>query len=121
MHPPHHRIRGILLVLAGGLCLSSGGVLIRSVEHVDPMVILFYRAIGLIALMLVYTVIRYRSRTVAAFRATGWRGLVMAFSLGCGFAAYVFGMLNTSVANVSFIISSGPLFAAFMGWLFLRE
>ena len=121
MNPQSNRARGIVLVMAGGLCLSSGGVLIRSVEHVDPVAILFYRAIGLIGLMLFYTFWRYGRRTPSAFRAVGIKGLVMAAALGGGFVTYVYAMLNTSVANVSFIISSGPLFAALFGWLILRE
>lgn len=115
------RVRGIVFVLLGGLCLSSGGVLVRAVEHVDPMTILFYRAVGLIGLILLYLVVRYRQRTVAAFRAIGASGIVMGLALGTGFSVYVFAVLNTTVANVVFIISSGPLFAALLGWMFLRE
>jgi len=121
LHPPVHRVRGIALVLTGGLCLSSGGVLIRAVDHIDPMTILFYRAIGLIFLMLVFTIWRHGRRAPMAFWSIGFNGLVMALALGFGFTAYVYAMLNTSVANVSFIISSGPLFAALLGWLILRE
>lgn len=115
------RVRGIVLVLLGGLCLSTGGVVIRTVDHVDPWTILFYRAAGLVILIFAYILYRHGKRTAVAFRAIGREGIVMALALGVGFGSYVFSMLNTSIANVSFIISSGPLFAALMGWLFLRE
>ncbi|MEQ8666766.1 MAG: DMT family transporter [Rhodospirillales bacterium] len=115
------RFRGIVLILLGGLCLSSGGVIIRSVDHVDPWAILFYRAVGLVALLILFSIWRHRRGTVAAFRSIGWEGGVMALGLGFGFTCYVFGMLMTTIANVSFIISAGPLFAALLGWVILGE
>lgn len=115
------RLRGIVLILLGGLCLSSGGVIIRSVDHVDSWSILFYRAVGLVALLVAFTAFRHRRETLRAFRAIGWEGGVMALALGFGFTCYVFGMLMTTIANVSFIISAGPLFAALLGWMILGE
>ena len=82
---------------------------------------MFYRALGLIGLLVLYSIWRHRGGTVRAFRAIGWEGGVMAVALGLGFICYVFGMLMTTIANVSFIISAGPLFAAALGWLILRE
>jgi len=115
------RARGVLLILLGGLCLSSGGVLIRTVEHLGPWTILAYRALGFVVLLLGLLIARYRHETLRAFRATGREGLIMALALGAGFSCYVFSMLMTTVANVSFIISSSPLFAAIIGWFVLRE
>jgi len=56
-----------------------------------------------------------------AFRAIGRNGAVLALALGGGFTCYVLAMLMTTVASVSFIISAGPLFAAILGWIILRE
>lgn len=113
--------RGVACVLAGGTCLSLGGVLIRHIETAGGWQIVFYRAIGFILTLSVYLALTHRRRFVASFRAVGWPGVIAAVSLGLGTACYVFGMLLTSVANVVFTLSVGPFFAAAVGWLVLRE
>lgn len=112
---------GVGLILLGGVALSSGGILIRYVENADAWTILFYRSLGFIALLLTVIAFRHRGKTPQAFRAIGLNGLIMAIALGGGFTCYVFSMLLTTVASVSFIISAGPLFAALLGWFILRE
>ena len=42
-------------------------------------------------------------------------------SLGIGFAAYVFAMYHTTVANALFIISTETIFLAIFGYIFLKE
>ncbi len=113
--------RGVVCVLAGGTCLSLGGVLIRHIETAGGWQIVFYRAIGFILTLSVYLALTHRRRFVAAFLAVGRPGVIAAVSLGLGTACYVFGMLLTSVANVVFTLSVGPFFAAAVGWLVLRE
>jgi drug/metabolite transporter (DMT)-like permease len=44
-----------------------------------------------------------------------------AVALGLGSVCYVFAILNTTVANVVFIIGASPLVTAAVGWWFLRE
>lgn len=113
--------RGVVFVLAGGTCLSLGGVLIRHIETAGGWQIVFFRAIGFIITLSIYLALRHRRRFVASFLAVGWPGVIAAVSLGLGTACYVFGMLLTSVANVVFTLSVGPFFAAAVGWLVLRE
>ena len=119
--PKSNVAMGTVLILLGGMFLSTGGVLIRYLTVTDSWTVLFYRSIGFVSLLLLVVVYRHRGRTVQAFRATGSNGIFMALTLGCGFASYVFGMMLTTVANVAFIISAGPLCAAGLGWLVLRE
>ncbi len=112
---------GVMLVLIGGACLSTGGILLRNVESASGWQILFYRGLSFAITLFLILLIRYRSRTLNAFRAVGVRGLWVALVLGLGSVAYVFAMLNTTVANVVFIIGAAPLITALIGWLFLRE
>lgn len=113
--------RGVAFVLAGGTCLSLGGVLIRHIETAGGWQIVFYRAIGFILALSIYLALRHRRRFFASFLAIGWPGVIAATSLGLGTACYVFAMLLTSVANVVFTLSVGPFFAAGVAWLVLRE
>lgn len=112
---------GVGLILLGGVALSSGGILIRYVQDANAWTILFYRSLGFIGLLLLMVLFRHGRETPQAFRSIGTSGVVLALALGGGFTCYVFAMLLTTVASVSFIISAGPLFAALLGWVLLRE
>ena len=114
-------IGGVGLILLGGACLSSGGILIRYVHDADAWTILFYRALGFVGLLFCVNLYRHGRQLPQAFRAIGTSGIVLAIALGGGFTCYVLSMLMTTVASVAFIISAGPLFAAIFGWLILRE
>jgi len=98
-----------------------GGLLIRQMDAAGGWQIVFYRAIGFMLALSLFLAFRHRRRFFASFVDIGWPGLIAALSLGVGSACYVFGMLLTSVANVVFTLSVGPLFAAAVGWLVLRE
>jgi drug/metabolite transporter (DMT)-like permease len=109
------------MVLLAGVCLSSGGLIVRHMEAADGWQILFYRSIGFVAMLLTFLAVRYRGRIARPFREIGWPGVVVALTLGVGFTCYLFGLLLTTVANVSFIVSAGPFFAAVLAWLLLGE
>jgi drug/metabolite transporter (DMT)-like permease len=116
-----HYGRGVAMVLLAGVCLSSGGLLVRSVEAADGWQILFYRAVAFTVTSFCFTLWLHRGRWPAAYRAIGIPGLIGAGALGVGFAAYLFALLHTTVANLAFILSAGPFFAALLGWLLLKE
>lgn len=112
---------GVACGLGGGLCLSFGGILLRHIEQADGWQILFYRSMTFFITLAAILTVRYRSRTLSAFRAVGRRGVVVAVSLGLGSVCYIFALINTTIANAVFIIGASPLAAAAVGWLLLRE
>ncbi len=112
---------GVAMAAGGGVCLSVGGLILRHIEGADGWQILFYRSVAFSLTLLAFLAIRYRGRLVAPFLAIGWRGLAVAVMLGLGFTCYLYAILLTTVANVVFIISAAPFFAALLGWLVLRE
>jgi drug/metabolite transporter (DMT)-like permease len=112
---------GVACVIGGSLCLSLAGILVRNIEQADGWQILFYRSVTFFVFLSAILTIRYRSRTPAAFRKVGWRGAVVAVSLGLGSVCYIFALLNTTVANAMFIIGASPLVAAAAGWVLLGE
>jgi len=65
--------------------------------------------------------VRHGRDSLRAVRATGRAGVVVALSLGLGSACYVFAMLNTTVANVLFILGATPFLTALAAWLLLGE
>lgn len=116
-----HYLLGVILVLASGAVLSTLGVGLRQVESASGWQILFYRSIAFTAMLLLIITVRYRGGAVAAFRSIGRRGFVVALFLASSSLLYVFAMLNTTVANATFIVSTTPFMAACLGWLVLRE
>ena len=54
-------------------------------------------------------------------RSAGMNGLVGGLGLAIAFTGYVWGVMHSTVANALFLISASPLFAAFLGWMVLRE
>ena len=112
---------GVLVVLAGGAFLSTSGILLRIMDNANGWQIIFYRSLTFFITISTILVFQYRSKTLGAFRAIGTPGIAAAFLLGFGSVCYIFAMLNTTVANVVFIIGSAPLVTALLAWIFLKE
>lgn len=109
------------MAAAGGVCLSTGGLILRHIETADGWQILTVRSLAFALTLLAYLLWRYRGALRQPFSAIGREGLLLVPALGMGFVCYLFGLVLTSVANVVFIVSSSPFFAAVIGWLLLRE
>ncbi len=112
---------GILIVFTGGAFLSTSGILLRNLEHADGWQVALFRSLAFFITIATILCFRYRRNTFPVCRAVGVKGILAATLLGLGSVCYIFAMLNTTVANVVFIIGSAPLVTALMGWLFLKE
>jgi len=112
---------GVSLGILAAVALSSGGLLLRTIEAASGWQILFYRSGAFTLLVLAIIVIQNRGRVLQPFLSIGWGGLLVSLSLGIGFAAYVFAILNTTVANAMFVLACSPIFAAILGRLVLGE
>jgi len=115
------KIPGAVLVLLGALCLSFGGVIVKSFEGANLWQILFWRQIFFSIVVALYLLISYKKKFFKSFHVSGLPGLIAGVSLGVGFAAYVFAMYHTTVANTLFIISTETIFLALFGYIFLKE
>lgn len=114
------RVAGRLWVLAGGLCMSLGGPIIRLADDVTEWQFLFYRSLGAAFLLLLYFLCSGRP-VLALIRRTGMTGVVSGLCLATTFTGYVWGVMHSTVANALFLLSAAPLFAALLGWVVLRE
>ena len=112
--------RGILMILGSAFCLSTSGIGLRVIESANGWQILFYRSLSMMGLVLV--VLLLRPEPIARrIKNLTLDDFLLALVLGTGFCAYVFALLQTTVANALFIFSAAPFFAAVLGWLVLRE
>ena len=118
--PDRRRVVGRLWVLAAGLCMSAGGPIIRLADESTEWQFLFYRSFGAGLTILVYLLVTGRP-VIPAIRRIGIGGLIGGLCLAVGFAGFVWGVMHSTVANALFLISASPLFAAFLGWVVLRE
>ncbi len=115
------RAAGVVMVLLGGTCLSTAGVLLRHIEAADGWQILFYRGLFFFLTMVVFLAVRHGDRAFSAIRATGKPGIFIGVTLGLASVLYIFGILSTTVANVVFVISAAPLITALLARLILKE
>ena len=112
---------GVIMILSAGCFLSLSGIMLRHVESADGWQILFYRSLTYFFTLGLILIFQYRRQTFAKFEAIGKPGALAALVLSMGSVFYIMAMLNTTVANVVFILGAAPLLTALTGWLFLKE
>ena len=115
------KLPGPLLVLMGAVCLSFGGLIVKSFEGANLWQILFWRQTFFAIIVALYLVITYKKNFFKSFYNSGLSGFIGGIFLGIGFAAYVFSMYTTTVANTNFIITTETIFLAVFGYFFLKE
>ena len=112
---------GPLLVFLGAVCLSFGGLIIKSFEGANLWQILFWRQFFFSVVVATYLLFTYRKNFFKSFYNSGLPGFIGGIILAIGFAAYVFSMYTTTVANTNFIITTETIFLAVFGYFFLKE
>jgi len=125
--------RGVAYLLLAGLFLSTSGVLFRYIDSANIWTVLFYRSLGFSATVFTFMWIRrllapnaeraslQTSSIFGEFKFRHWTDVVVTLSLATSFTAYILSLFHTTVANTVLIVSTGPVMAALLGWLILRE
>jgi len=116
-----NKIPGPLLIFLGAICLSFGGIIVKSFEGANLWQILFWRQIFFSLIVVLYLLITYKKNFFKTFYESGLPGFIAGVFLSVGFAAYVFAMYTTTVANTNFIITTETIFLALLGYFFLKE
>ena len=115
------KIPGPLLIFLGAVCLSFGGPIVKSFEGANLWQILFWRQFFFSIIVALYLFLVYRKNFFKSFYVSGLPGFIAGLFLSIGFAAYVFAMYKTTVANTNFIITTETIFLAALGYFFLKE
>tara|TARA_X000001036_G_scaffold430313_1_gene462784 strand:+ start:1637 stop:2503 length:867 start_codon:yes stop_codon:yes gene_type:complete len=116
-----YKIPGYLLLLFGGFCLSWGGLIVRSFETSNAWEILLLRSFFFFLGVSTFLILIYKKNSLITIKKAGLVGILGGFVMSFSFIAFVFAMMNTSVANVVFIISTQTMFLALFGYLYLKE
>ena len=115
------KLPGPLLVFLGAVCLSFGGLIVKSFEGANLWQILFWRQFFFSLIVALYLLFTYKKNFFKSFYISGLPGFVGGLILALGFVAYVFSMYTTTVANTNFIITTETIFLAVFGYFFLKE
>ena len=115
------KLPGPLLVFLGAVCLSFGGLIVKSFEGANLWQILFWRQIFFSTTVALYLLFTYKKNFFKSFYNSGIPGFIGGLILGIGFAAYIFSMYTTTVANTNFIITTETIFLAALGYFLLKE
>ena len=110
-------LKGILLTAAGVLILSIDSLLIRLIAA-DSFDLLFWRGLLMSITISIVLIIQRSTSSRLPMDAVSLRSsLFMVIHI----VGFVMAINLSSVANVLVILSAAPLFAAMLGWIFLRE
>ncbi len=112
---------GVVLVLLAGVFWSTMGLGIRSIENANVWQILLYRSFSLASFLFILISFRSGFKPFITIKRAGIAGIVGGLSLVLAFAGGIYAIQTTTVANAMFLFASAPFFAAFLGWVILRE
>ena len=116
-----YKVPGYILILLGGFCLSWGGFIVRSFETSNAWEILLLRTFFFFLWISTFLFLIYKKNAFKTIKKSGLPALLGGFVMSFSFIAFVFAMMNTSVANVVFIISTQTMFLAIFGYFYLKE
>jgi drug/metabolite transporter (DMT)-like permease len=118
--PSSHR-DGVLLMVAAGLCWSTGGLFVRNVASTDGWEIVFWRSIFMVVFLFSVLAAWHRGKVWSKIRAVGAPGVLAGALLATTFFFFILSMMRNTTANTFVLMSTGPFFAAIFGSLFLAE
>ncbi|MGH6961855.1 MAG: EamA family transporter, partial [Dongiaceae bacterium] len=115
-------LKGVFLVFAATVLFSLSGIFVRLLTAADPWKISFYRAGSMTVTVLAFLVVLYGRQTWRRFAALDRRALfAVSIFFALGSTLYVLAISRTSIANVSCLTATAPVFAAVLAWLLLGE
>jgi drug/metabolite transporter (DMT)-like permease len=118
---PSSRRDGVLLMVAAGLCWSTGGIFVRNVASTDGWEIVFWRSVFMVAFLFSVLAGWHRGAVWSKIRAVGGAGVLAGALLAATFFFFILSLMRNTAANTFVLMSTGPFFAAVFGWVFLRE
>lgn len=115
-------MKGVLLAIGATIGWSLSGVFVRYLPDIDPWTFNAYRGGSMSLALILWMVLRYRGEVFQHFRhATPVPLIATAGFFGIGSSLYILAMQSASVAAVSCVAATSPLFAALLAWIWLGE
>ncbi len=115
-------LRGILFCCLATVCWSLSGAFVRSVPTLDPWTVNAYRGLSAGISLLIYLCVRYRGGVVARLMPAEPLGFaISAFFFAAGSTLYIVALSMASVASVSVLGATSPIFAGLLAWVMIGE
>lgn len=111
----------ILIMVAGSIAISFGGLVLRSMEAAGPWQINFYRALGTLFAIAIIIALQNRRRFIATFLGVGRFGILASALLAVAGMSFIQALSHTTIANALFVLGAIPFFAALFARIFLGE
>jgi drug/metabolite transporter (DMT)-like permease len=115
------RRKGVLLMIAAGLCWSTGGIFVRKVAITDGWEIVFWRSVFMAPFLFAVLAWWHRGAVWSKIAAVGLPGVLAGALLASQFFFFILSLTRNTAANTFVLMSTGPFFVAALGWLLLRE
>jgi drug/metabolite transporter (DMT)-like permease len=115
------RRKGVALMVAAGLCWSTGGIFVRSVAMADGWEIVFWRSVFMVAFLFAILAWWHRGEVWSRIAAVGAAGLLSGALLAATFFFFILSLMRNTAANTFVLMSTGPFFVAAFGLAFLGE
>src|ERR1051326_4241031 len=111
---------GGLLIVASAAAFSLAGFFTRLIPP-GAWTLLFWRGIYGGLFIAGFTIWLQRRDAIAAVRAIGWSGLMVAACSSFATTCFINALERTSVADVMVITATTPFFAAAIAWFWTGE
>ena len=116
----NNQSKGLILTTIGVLAIVPDSILIRLIQS-DILTITFWRALIPGIIISFGVIIFYRKPTLSFVKSPGSSGIIFIIFHSLGTLLFVVSIELTTIANPLFIISTSPIFAAIISWIFLSE
>ncbi len=111
----------MLIMMAGSIAISFGGLVQRNIEVADAWQTIFYRSLGMLIAAAFIVAVQYRGRVLSTISGVGRMGLLGGALLSVAGITFVQALTHTTIANALFILGAIPFFAALFARLLLGE
>ena len=108
-------------MVLSSVVISFGGLIMRSLETSEPLHANFYRAVGLLAAVVTFLLLRYGKESVEVTKDIGWLGIIGGCLLASAGLFHMQAMAHTTIANALFILGLIPFFTAIFARVLLKE
>ncbi|KKN40077.1 hypothetical protein LCGC14_0737100 [marine sediment metagenome] len=100
--------------------MAPDALLIKVADLPDAEILMWRGFLSALGFLLI-ALLRHGRGTLAAYRRCGWTGIAVALLFSLTTCGFVLGNQYTKAGNVLMILSSSPLIAAILSWIFLKE
>ena len=110
-----------LFAILAPIFWSVSGITVRFMESATAWQINFYRSSSMAVFVFLYLIIRYRSGMHRMLKESGVVGILSGLILSGAMICNIVALVHTTVANAVLVMAAGPVLAAVIGGIVLKE